>query len=101
MIDRSLASRAVRMQLTGPACLEAKPPPAAIARWPWFWARSMSLGSLVERRALLLIEESEEWLSSAARSPKASLRQVLSSDKTIAENVNTAPKEGVIELNAA
>jgi hypothetical protein len=32
---------------------------------------------------------------------EAALRQVLSPDTTVAENVNTATKKGVIELDAA
>src|SRR6188472_2394281 len=47
---------------------------------------------------MLLIEQSEEWLVQRRYVSEAALRQVLSPDTTVAENVNTATKKGVIEL---
>ncbi len=57
----------------------------------------MSLGSAVEKPALVVIDQFEEWLVHCRYVSETSLRQVLSSDTTVAENVNMAAKQGVIE----
>ena len=67
MIDRSLASRAVRMQLTGPACL-GKTPARSDCPVALVLASSRSLGSLVERPALPRLRYST-WI--AARLPSS------------------------------
>lgn len=57
--------------------------------------------ALIRLAEMLVIEQSEEWLVQRRYVSEAALRQVLSPDTAVAENVNTATKKGVIELNAA
>ena len=57
--------------------------------------------ALLRLAGMLLIEQNDEWLVQRRYLSDTSLRQVLSPQTATGENVNTAMKEGVIELNAA